>query len=246
MPKPIIRTKATFQGVTQAGSNITVNTDMNLLKKPVVITVDTAFLSAAGDYKEEENGTYIVGGAINISETMIRMGLIFSRIASITIIVPEGIALVGGYPERRIANAIQTGSGLDGIPITIINSGILFGAGGTREGLINGQAAIYNSRSANDPIVVINKPTGWISGGGGAGEGAATKGNIYSGGGAPYGRGFGGGGDASLFYGGPENHRDGDNGGNVGRKGDGSRAGTAGAVYTGAVYMENSGRLGPV
>lgn len=245
MAKPTIAVKAVYQGAEKTGNTITIDTNMDLLKRPVTLTIDGSFIAAAGTSREENGGALLVTGNINVTDTLMRLNIDYRQVSSVTIIVPAGTVVAGNLGFNGRVAAIQTGTGMAGIPIYIINYGYLFGAGGSRTGLVNGQAAINNQRSAADPIFVVNKEGGWICGGGGCGEGAATKGNIYSGGGAPYGRGYGGGGDAGLLTGGPELHRDGDNGGAIGRKGDGTRGGAAGPTHIGTVVIENYGRLGP-
>lgn len=211
-------------------------------KQDVVINVNSTF----GGTSSQAEGYYIKEGLL-VTNYIRSIGLDVEEVASITITVANGVALVGGLFNGS-NYGIDFGDELVGIPKQLIVNGAIFGAGGSRFTRLDGYDAVRGVTGDTVPLQLSLNSTGWICGGGGSGEGRVSQNYSYAGGGAPYGRGFGGGGDATLLQGGPQNDAIGNDGGDVGRAGDGVTAGQPGDPLNVAwiQWDNNAGRLGPI
>lgn len=215
-----------------------------------------------GDNRDPVSGEIIYLGE-NLLSVFAYMGIDINRYYRINVHVPNGMKIGGCNTYNGIyynGDGTKHGAGIffpgefSSVPeINLYVDGWVFGTGGTRypDSSIdkyfgpNGGHALENASTRR--INVYLGPTGWICGGGGAGEGHTTQNNAYAGGGAPYGRGYNGGGDGRLTTGGPQNNAIGNNGGDVGRYGDGTRGGSPGSSSLGAfTFYNNGGRIGPI
>lgn len=211
-------------------------------KQDVVINVNSTF----GGTSSQTDGYYVKRGLM-VTNYIRSIGLDVDEVASITITVANGVALVGGLFDG-CNYGIDFGDELIGIPKQLIVNGAIFGAGGSRYTRLDGYDAVRGVTADTVPLQLSLNSTGWICGGGGSGEGRVSQNYSYAGGGAPYGRGYGGGGDATLLQGGPQNDAIGNDGGDVGRAGDGETAGQPGDPLNVAwiQWDNNAGRLGPI
>lgn len=185
-----------------------------------------------------------------------------NRYYQINLTIPSGMKIGGSntvygvyynYQWIKKGAGIHIGPEFNNIDVNIYVDGWVFGTGGTRTPPTvgednfgpNGGAGIMNESTR--PVRVYIGSTGWLCGGGGAGEGRVNSNNAYAGGGAPYGKGWNGGGAAKLTTGGPQNNAIGNDGGNVGVRGDGDNGGNPGPNTVGNVIVTNAsgGKVGP-
>lgn len=218
-----------------------VDTDPNTVKKDIVINITSAWEGT----NVTDQGYYIKRGFM-VSNYIRGLGLAISDVASLTVNVASNVALIGGY-RNECNYGIDFGDELVGIPKVLNVDGRIFGAGGSRYTRLNGWAAIKSTVADTATLQIALNASGWICGGGGAGEGRVNQGYAYAGGGAPYGRGYAGGGDATMTIGGPQNNVIGNDGGNVGRPGSGNTSGQPGPNIDawGYQWINQAGRLGP-
>lgn len=211
------------------------------VKKNIVININSDWDGT----NVTDQGYYIKRGFM-VANYIRALGLNISDVGSLTVNVAGNVALIGGY-RNECNYGIDFGDELIGIPKVLNVYGRIFGAGGSRYTRLNGWAAIRNTTADTATLQIALNAGGWICGGGGAGEGLVNQGYAYAGGGAPYGRGYGGGGDASMITGGPRNNVNGSDGGNVGRAGSGATSGQPGANVDawGYQWTNQAGRLGP-
>jgi len=218
-----------------------VNKDPANVRKDIVININSDWNGT----NVMDSGFYIKRGFM-VANYIREHGLDLTDVKSLTVNIAANVALVGGFNDQ-CNYGIDFGDELVGIPKTLNVDGTIFGAGGSRFTQINGWSAIRGTVGDTVPLKISLNANGWICGGGGAGEGNVNQGYAYSGGGAPYGRGFNGGGNATLTIGGPQNNPAGHNGGDVGRPGAGASAGQPGNdVDVGWIdWLSTAGHLGP-
>lgn len=227
-----------------------------IILPPEKINLDLEY-DVVNPYYWEAADLYITQPQLEVGSFIQSKGYNLDNIESAIIRITPGHSVVGGWkpPVTYDQNVNQVtlydfvgygifiGADMANIPLTIIvyNNAQVFGAGGSRHTHLNGSDAIYNGSGRT--VNVVNN--GWISGGGGSGEGRVNQNFAYAGGGAPLGKGWNGGGDGRLYYGGPQRNLIGNNGGDICRKGDGSGGGQPGNVWSGdPVVITGSGVLG--
>lgn len=209
------------------------------------------------NWDSQYNQRIDIGG--NIKYHLAWLGYDLSKIYRLNLRVPYGKIIggttyVSGVPHEPFGDVyykagIYFGPEFSNIDVHVYVDGWVFGTGGWRsvngsDANLNGSPAIENKSGRQINVHVGS--TAWICGGGGAGEGNTKDGYRYAGGGAPYGPGYKGGGQAKLTTGGPQNNLSGNNGGNVGRKGDGSGAGQRGVDIDGLVNITGDiSKIGP-